>query len=647
MARARPVEATSEDELTVTTQDAETRDFLRQHPPYDRMRGEHVDFLVAHLRPIRFADGEAVTDPAAGPAEWFYILQTGLIVGEDQGEDERIEGNAWELVPGECFPIGALVNARPVRNIQRAVGEVVCLAMPRAAFDELRGLSAGFNEFCSHRLSGLLEQVKRQVQAEAARDLGEDSSLNVSLAQKALRAPMTAAPETSVIEVLQRMSTAKIGSMVIVDPEDRPIGIFTLKDLMNRVALPGVSQDVPIRQVMTPDPISVPRSAFAFEAAMEMAQAGIQHLVVVEDGRLVGVISERDLFSMQRVGLVNLSKSLTAAGSIEELAARAGGIHLLVAQMIAQGVKVGQVTQIITLLNDQIVERVIGIVLAEIGGAPDIPFSWLAFGSEGRQEQTLKTDQDNGIIFDASAGTDPEAARAVLMPIAERINLALAQCGFPLCTGGIMAMNADCCLSAEEWRARFGRWIDHGTPEHLLKASIFFDFRTIRGPQEPARDLRDWLMERTAANSRFRKQMAANALQNTPPLGFFRDFRLSGKGEDSHTLDLKLNGVAPFIDAARILALANRVPATNTVERLTEVARAGALDAGDVAAWTDAYDYIRLLRMRTNDEQAAAGSALTNRIDPAKLNDLDRKILKEAFREARRLQSKLALDYQL
>ncbi len=378
-----------------------------------------------------------------------------------------------------------------------------------------------------------------------------------------------------------------------------------------------------------------------------MARAGIKHLVVIEDERLVGVISERDLFSMQRVGLVNLSKSITAAGSVSEVAARAGDIHLLVAQMVAQGVKVGQITQIITLLNDQIVERVIGIVLAESGGAPEIPFSWLAFGSEGRREQTLKTDQDNGILFEPPAGMDPDAARAVLMPIAERINLALAQCGFPLCTGGIMAMNADCCLSAEEWRARFGRWIDQGTPEHLLKASIYFDFRTIWGPKEPASELREWLIERAASNSRFRKQMAANALQNTPPLGFFRDFRLSGKGAESNTLDLKLNGVAPFIDAARILALAHRVPATNTVERLTDVARTGGLDAGDVAAWIDAYDYIRLLRMRTNDEQAAAGAALTNRIDPAKLNDLDRKILKEAFREAKRLQSKLALDYQL
>lgn len=633
--------------MTVTTQDDDTRDFLRHHPPYDRMRSEHLDFLIGHLKAIRFADGEAVTDPDAGPAEWFYILREGLIVGEDRGEDERIDGNAWELVPGECFPIGALVNARPVRNIQRAVGDVVCLAMPRAAFTELRALSPGFNEYCTHRLSGLLERVKRQVQAEAARDLGEDSSLNVPLTQKALKPPISSPPETPVIEVLRRMSAAKIGSMVIVDPEGRPIGIFTLKDLMNRVVLPGVSPDAEIRRVMSPDPVSVPRSAFAFEAAMEMARAGIKHLVVIEDKRLVGVISERDLFSMQRVGLVNLSKSITAAGSVSEVAARAGDIHRLVAQMVAQGVKVGQITQIITLLNDQIVERVIGIVLAESGGAPDIPFSWPAFGSEGRREQTLKTDQDNGILFESPAGMDPDAARAVLMPIAERINLALADCGFPLCTGGIMAMNADCCLSAEEWRARFGRWIDQGTPEHLLKASIYFDFRVIWGPKEPARELREMLVERAASNSRFRKQMAANALQNTPPLGLFRDFRLSGKGAESNTLDLKLNGVAPFIDAARILALAHRVPATNTVERLTDVAKAGGLDAGDVAAWIDAYDYIRLLRMRTNDEQAAAGAALTNRIDPAKLNDLDRKILKEAFREAKRLQSKLALDYQL
>ncbi len=634
--------------MTDETTGESTLGFLRHHPPYERMAPEHLAFLESHLREIRFSDGDAITDPAAGPAEWFYLLKEGLIVGEEQGEDEAISGNAFELLPGECFPIGALVAGRPVRNIQRAVGDVVCLAMPRAAFSELRETSKVFNDYCSSRLSGLLEKVKAQVRAEAARGLGDDDgTLNISLSQKPMPLPVTATPETSIRDVLAKMSSLRIGSMIVVDPEDRPIGIFTLKDLLNRVALPGVLYDQPISQVMSPDPITIPRSAFAFEAAMKMANSKIQHLAVVEDEKLVGVLSERDLFSMQRVGMVNLSKSISRAANVEEVARLASDVHILVAQMIAQGQKVGQITQIITLLNDHIAVRLIELVLADHGGVPPVPFTWIAFGSEGRQEQTLKTDQDNGILFYPPEGMSADAARAVLMPLAEKVNLALDACGFPLCTGGIMAKNPECCLSMDEWKARFARWIDQGTPEHLLKSSIYFDFRTIWGPREQPGELRGWLMAKAAANRRFQKQMAANAMQNTPPLGLIRDFRLSGSGDQANTIDLKINGVTMFIDAARILSLARNVPDTNTVERIRGVAAAGAIDPHDADAWIDAYDYIRLLRMRINQDQATEGRELSNRVAPSRLNDLDRRILKEAFREARRLQAKIALDYQL
>ncbi|WP_392664662.1 DUF294 nucleotidyltransferase-like domain-containing protein [Amaricoccus sp. B4] len=625
----------------------DTRGFLLQHPPYDRMDPAHLDFLLARLKPITFADGAAITDPAAGPAEWFYILRSGLVVGEESAEDERISGNAFELVPGECFPIGALVANRPIRNVQRAVGDVVCLTMPRAEFNRLRDISTAFNQYCTHRLSGLLEKVNRTVRAEAARDLGDDSSLSVSLMEKRLRKPMTSGPDAPISEVLARMSGARIGSMLIIDASGAPIGIFTLRDLMNRVALKGVPYSEPIRKVMTPDPLTISRSAFAFEAAMKMAHAGIHHLVVVEGGQLVGVVSERDLFSMQRVGLVNLTKSISTAENVEELVHLADDTHQLVAQMIAQGAKIGQIAQIITLLNDQITERVIELALEDAELPEGLTFTWLAFGSEGRAEQTLKTDQDNGILFTPPDGMDAETARAALIPFADRVNHDLDACGFTLCPGNIMARNPECCLTYEEWRLRFARWVNQSTPENLLNATIFFDFRPLWGPREPVRELRRAMFGLIGPNGLFRRQMAANAMRNTPPLGMIRDFRLSGKGEEANTLDLKVNGVTLFIDAARILSLAHGVDATNTVERIAGVVRAGGMDRNDATAWIDAYDYIRLLRMRVNELQAQAGQRLSNRIDPSRLSELDRRILKEAFREAKRLQAKLALDYQL
>jgi CBS domain-containing protein len=635
--------------MAVAADEDAIRDFLIRHPPFDRMDPEDLDFLAGRLRPLRFADGDAVTDPNAGPAEWLYILQAGRIVGEAQGEDERISGNAWELVPGECFPIGALLDERPVRNIQRADGEVVCLTIDRGGFETLRKRSRVFEDFCQHRLGGLVEQARRQVQADAVRDLGGDTSLNIALKEKTLREPLTCPPDAPIRQALEGMSREKVGSIVVVDGERRPIGIFTMKDLMNRVALRDVPLDAEIASVMSRDPVVVPGSAFAFEAAMLMAHNGIHHLCVVdEDGRLGGVISERDLFSLQRVGLVNLTKTVGRATKVSHLATIATDIHQLVAQMMAQGVKVGQITQMITLLNDQIVSRVVELTLPDHPAVEGIDFAWLAFGSQGRHEQTLNTDQDNGILFTVPPGEDAGAIRERLLPFADRVNRALDEIGFTLCPAEIMARNPESCLSFDEWKSRFGRWIDQGTPEHLLKASIFFDFRPVWGPEGGARDLRAWLLEKTVPNTRFQRQMAENALRNTPPLGgFFRDFRLSGQGEQSNTIDLKINGVAMFIDAARIWALARKSAATATVERFEAAAARGGMSPSDLAAWTDAYDYIRMLRMRVNQEQAAAGQPLSNRIAPDKLNDLDRRILREAFREARRLQSRLAQDYQL
>ena len=224
----------------------------------------------------------------------------------------------------------------------------------------------------------------------------------------------------------------------------------------------------------------------------------------------------------------------------------------------------------------------------------------------------------------------------------------LDHCGFPLCRGEIMASNPKWCLSQEEWQEVFAQWVDSGAPESLLHASIFFDFRALYGAEKLVEQLRAWLTEHVRGNQRFLHQMAANALRNRPPLGMVRDF-VVGKG---NTLDLKMNGVTPFVDAARIFSLATGAGKTNTVQRLRASAAALRVPASEVEAWINAFLFIQMLRLRHHYEaiaQQEAGIAeeLDNRIDPAQLNELDRRILKEAFRQARKVQAKLVLDYQL
>ncbi len=621
-----------------------TMDHLQRFAPFSLMERDHLKELVQKLEVGYYAKGEVILSPEQGVVSRFFVIKQGVVQGE-QGVVKAQDDNAWlELNEGECFPLGALLSKRGVTSTYRASVDTFCYEMAAADFLEMIQLSPAFQDFCTRRIASLLEQSKQIIQAQYANSSAEQQSLNSPLSGIVRRDPVTCAPDAPVREVLSTMHQLGIGSMVAVE-EGKPVGIFTLHDVLNRVALAQIDLEQPIIGIMSTGLTTLPPTALAYEAALVMAKHGFRHVLVTDNGKLVGVISEKDLFTLQRVGLRQISATIRNAENIGALKQSAGDIRQLAHNMLAQGVAAEQLTQFISALNDLLTERIIELECAA-AGAGDGPLChgglcWLALGSEGRLEQTLNTDQDNGIIFTVPEGGTADAVRAQLLPLARRINEALDACGFPLCQGDIMASNPQWCLSLDEWKNKFEGWIDHGSPDALLKASIFFDFRPLYGRHQLAHDLRDWLAPRVAGNTRFLHQMAANALRNRPPLGLVRDF-VVGEG---NKLDLKFNGITPFVDAARIYSLAAGDTHTHTVQRLR--LSAAKLNIPNADAWVEAFLFIQLLRLRVQHQQSEAGSELSNRIDPDDLNDLDRRILKEAFRQARKLQARLALDYQL
>jgi CBS domain-containing protein len=618
-------------------------DFLRGHAPFDQMAPAQLEFLAKRLKLGFYPKGSAVLEPGGGSPRRLYIIKQGRVRGET-GQGEPQEG-AWELLAGECFPLGALLARRSPYFVHRAVEDSFCFELERADFEQLLQQSPVFHDFCTRRLANLLDQALRDVQARSASEFTDDTSFSAPLSALVRRAPVTCERQEPIRRALELMNRERVGSIIVTDEQRGPIGIFTLHDVLTRVTLPSARLERPISEVMTPGPVSLPPNAFAYEAALVMARRGFGHVCVVDGATLVGVVSERDLFSLQRVGLANLSRSIGLAADIDALARLGGEIHRLVHQMLALGVSVEQLTQIITALNDHVSRRVIELCLADT--PPAFAFSWLSFGSEGRQEQTLKTDQDNGILFVPPAGVSADQVRTELLPLARRINEALAICGYPLCTGNIMAGNPECCLSLEEWKQRFRRWIAQGSPKNLLAATIFFDFRGLWGAEEPIEELRRWVGELIAGNRLFLRHMAANALNNRPPLGLVREFVVSSSGPHANMLDLKLRGTTPFVDGARIIALANRIHETNTLARLRAAVGLEVVRAEEAEAWCNAYSYVQLLRMRNHHSQERKGLPLDNHVDPDQLNELDRRILRESFRQARKLQSTIALDYQL
>jgi len=620
--------------------------FFAAHAPFDRMEQAHLLWLLEHLRLAYYAKGEVLVEPAQGRVERCFIIKQGLVQGARQGS----AGDAvFELHEGETFPVGALLAKRAVTSVYRAAEDVFCFELDAEDFHALLELSLVFKDFCTRRIAALFDQSNQAMQAQFAQSASEQQSLSSQLSAVIRNAPVSCAPDTPLRVALVTMHEASVGSMVVVDGSNKPLGIFTLNDLLARVVLPGVSIERPISEVMSPDPVSLPPEAPAYEAAMAMARAGFRHVLVTgRDGVLQGILSERDLFSLQRVGLRQISGALRQAENVEALVALSKDIRTLIHNMMAQGVAAEQLTLFISTLNDLLAERLIELECAA-SGLLDSPLCqdicWLVMGSGGRYEQTLNTDQDNALLFNVPKGMTAEQVRAQLLPVALRINQALARCGFPLCKGNIMASNPKWCLSMDEWKAVFTDWVDQGSVEALLHSSIFFDFRALAGKHRLAEDLRDWLAKLARSNSRFLHQMAANAMRNRPPLGLVRDFVLN----DANRLDLKINGLSPFVDAARIFSLATGVTQTSTIQRLRLSAADLHIPPHEVGAWINAFLFIQMLRLRHHYESGALRSdaELDNLINPGQLNDLDRRILKEAFRQARKVQAKLSLDYQL
>jgi CBS domain-containing protein len=610
------------------------REFLAKHAPYSQMRDDAFEYFIPRLKLAYFPKDSVIVDRESTQFTPLFIIQRGTVASQTAGLDtlpDRVLG------PGESFPVGALsAGGKPTRSY-RAIEDVFAFVLALADFETLRKLSPEFAAFCSEAVTVLAQQSLAELQRHYSQVAADQQTLARPLGELIPREPVTCPVGATLREAVGLMREHAVRSIVLVDEAHRARGILTLNDLRDRAILEEVPLATPVERIATPDPTTLPSDASAADAVQLMATSGYHQVIVTDQGRVRGIVSERDLFALQRVSLRQVHQVIRSARTVAALKHAAGDIRNLARNLMAQGVGAEALTRTIAALNDTLTRQVLTLVLQH-HGALDLPWCWLALGSEGRGEQTLATDQDNAIIFAAPAGGSVDTARQLLLAYAREVNDALAQLGFPLCTGGIMASNPECCLTEDEWRGRFTSWLTEPTPTALLNGNVFFDFRPLFGEARLAEALRAWLLARTRDNHLFLRLMVANALQTEPPLGLIRAFAVD---ENDGRLDLKVRGTRVFVDAARVFALACGIEDSGTVERLRRAGRQLGVEERHVAATVEAFQYLQLLRLRTQEGESAA----LNRIDPYQLNEVDQRMLQEAFRQARKLQQRLQATY--
>ena len=626
------------DDLTEEARDA--LDALRRIAPFDRIDPAVLARAMPEARIRRLERGEVLLEPRMGPPESFFVLLSGRVdglAGDSDGEP------VWSLGRGDSFPLGALMEKRAVGTRQVAAEDGEAVVLPAAAFHRLRRESEDFADFCNRRIGHLLSRPPQPAGGERESGVaGQGAMLDPAtpIRQRLEANPLHLGGDTPLAEAAGRLEAS--GSEAILVELDAGWGIATLRDLAFRGIVRAQAPEATLADIATRDPVTVDADTSLLEAAVILAEHGFHHLLVTDGDRPVplGVLDEASLYRVNAMTPGLMHQRIRQAAGIEALGAIRQEVPSIVGALLDSGSGFAPISRIVSGINDAIAHRVITLTFEDAPLPDDLRWCWLTFGSEARSEQTLATDQDNGLVFDGTS--DPDETRRHLLPLARRINEALDELGYPLCPGNIMAGNPDLCLSVEEWSQRFRGWIDQGTPEHLLNATIFFDARALAGDES--------LFDRWAAswreparkNSRFRRQLAANALRLQPPLTLFGGFRTRSR-QGQRGIDIKTDGATPFVDAARIEALAQGAAVTRTDQRLALVPER-ALPAEDLKA---AYDFIQRLRLRHQYEQITRGESPDNLIDPDGLDGLTQRLLKEAFRIARKLQQHLAIAYQL
>lgn len=460
------------------------------------------------------------------------------------------------------------------------------------------------------------------------------------------RAPVTCAPGVSTKDAARRLSQEGVGSVVVVDGAGAPIGIVTDRDLRLKIVAAGRDPvTTPVREIMSSPLVAVRPTTFAFEGVLEMTRRQIRHLVVVEDGRLIGVVSSRDFLALHTTQPVILARDIMRAGSVDALARLARRVTDLVGRLVDEGGTAYDIGKLVAELNDRLVVRVQWLVSAALEAAgeeaPPSRYCWLSFGSEARREQTLRTDQDNGLLYEDPPPELAQRTGAYYTRFAGAVIEGLVQVGFPRCPGDAMASNPAWRQPASTWERYFRRWMEEVRPEHVLAACIYFDIRPLGGSGDLAGKLLDIVRVEAPGHPVFLRYLAADVATRRLPVTMFGNLSVERSGPYRGAVDVKKAGGWQLVGAGRVFNLALSLGETNTVDRLRGAAAHGVFTSTETRDIADAHQHLMRLRLVHQLEQLSRGETPDNYITPSRLSRADAVLLRDAMKTVSRVQDEV------
>jgi CBS domain-containing protein len=576
--------------------------FVRMTPPFDSLPPSEFDAAAKALEIVFFPAGTRLLTRGGKPSEHLYLIRKGAVRLERDSQTLQV------LEEGEIFGFTSLISGKASLDVS-VEEDLLAYRLPRPQFEALLAHAP----FAGHFASGLAERLRNSLERSQVVSFQPDLAVPVSAL---LRGPaIRVSREATVGEAARIMADESISS-VLVDSD--PPGIVTDRDFRRRVLAAGKGPQTPVLEVASSPLKTVVAECPVYEAWRILLDAGVHHLPVTRNGAIVGVLSATDLLKTTAAGPLAVMRRVERLGDRSALPGYATKVAEMASVLFNGGLEPTVIGGFVARLNDTLIGRILRWAEADLG-PPPTPYAWVVFGSEGRMEQMVLTDQDNALVY----GEDSEAARSYFAALAEKAIEDLQSAGFPRCPGGYMATRWRGSL--EDWEGRFRRWLDGPTPQALLEASIFFDFRRVHGhlDLEPLRAV----VSRARGARTFLSAMAKSALTFRVPSGLGLRLR-----SESSRFDMKLKGISPIVFLARVYGLEAGARTSNTLDRLGAAVEAGLIARDTRETLSETYRFLLRIRLRAQLQMISEGKPPSNALSLSDLSSMERSRLRDAFR---------------
>lgn len=615
--------------------------FLSDHAPFDDLPTDALNHLASNVEVAYFRAGTEILNFGDDIAD-LYVIRSGSV------EMYRRDGDLYNrLTVGGVFGQMGLLMNRKVRYPAKALEDtlVYCINVEM------------FNDYCDkfEVFADYFEADGNVRLHQAIVEHADSNDLTTAKVKSLLhRDVVMVAKDISIQAVAKLMTDESVSSVLVTDadkvisddPEDddgQVVGIVTDRDLRTKVVAAGLDFNAPVNSIMQTDLILMDSNAYVFEAVLAMLRDNIHHLPVVVKKKPIGVISLSDILRYESQSSLLLVRGILAQQSVDDLAHYAEQLPNVFVRMVNEDANSHMIGTAMAVIGRTFKQRLLSLAEEKLG-PPPVPYCFIALGSMARDEQLIVTDQDNAIILDNSF--NELSHDGYFQQLADFVCDGLAQCGYKYCDGEIMASFKKWRLTREQWQQQFSDWIAEPKPQALLNSSIFFDLDGVYGKTKWADELKRFIAKEGRSNKRFLANMAANARNRTPPLGFFKDFVLEHNGQHKRSMNLKRRGTAPLSDVIRVHALAVGSRKQNSFERLEDIIEAKLLPEGKAQDLRDALEYIAMIRIRHQAWQIEKlDEAPDNDLEPHLLSPFEQRNLKEAFAILDKAQNFLKFRY--